>query len=281
MFTSTVNKHHLNRFNSLAAFTEYSRGLEDHRSPAMKRDNGKGKYYGTAKSMAELHGLADKGMAREGIKALALAQNRVQSMNRELEDQSFATQWDVCGADVDVARFLAGEQDNMMEYVFTPDTAIQPVVTLVTNVAVHCGITDKAFQTQGAALVAVAEAIDSVGLQSEIWVDCTITESYSKTTGYTGRFSVRLKSGDGPFDSGAFMFALTHPGFFRGMVLNAMHAWPKAWRDAMGVGGFYGFPTGQFVHPEDYPDGAIYIPAMDDNKQAGTCLLYTSPSPRD
>lgn len=270
MFTSTEGKHHLNRFTSLAAFTEYSRSLEDHRSPAMRRDNGKGKYYGKAKSMDELHVLADKGMAREGIKALALAQDRVQSMNRELNDQSFATQWDVSGSDVDVARFLAGEQENMMDYVFVPDTAIQPVITLVTNVAVHCGITDEAFAIQGAALVAVAEAIDSVGLQSEIWVDCTITEGHSRTTGYTGRFSIRLKSGDGPFDSGAFMFALTHPGFFRGMVLNAMHGWPSAWREAMSVGGLYGYPTGSFVHPEDYPDGAIYIPAMNSNREAGT-----------
>lgn len=235
----------------------------------MRRDDGKGKYYGTATSMDELHTLADKGMAREGIEALALAQDRVQSMNRELADQSFATQWDVAGADVDVARFLAGEQENMMDYVFTPDTAIQPVITLVTNVAVHCGISDEAFKIQGAALVALAEAIDSVGLQSEIWVDCTISGSYGKTTGYTGRFSIRLKSGDGPFDSGAFMFALTHPAFFRGMVLNAMHAWPEAWRKDMGVGSMYGYPTGEFIHAGDYPDGAIYIPAMSRNSEAG------------
>lgn len=274
MFVQTAKKHHLARFDSLAEFTGYSRGLPDHRSKAMRRDGGRGSYYGDATSMAKLHDLADKGMAREGIKALALADEKIQSVMRELDDMAYHTVWDVAGADVDVPRYLAGEQENMMDYWSNPEAASQPVVTLVVNVAVHCGISAEAFRTHGAALVALAEAIDGVGLQSEIWADFTITGGYGSkaASGYTGRFSIRLKSGNGPFDSGAFMFTLTHPAMFRGMVLNAMHDWPEAWRDACHVGGTYGYPTSEYLHPEDYPEGAIYVPAMQSNRDAGEFL---------
>lgn len=269
MFTSTDQKakHHLQRFDSLAEFTDYSRSLEDHRTSRMKADKGKGPYFGAATSMAELHEMADKGMAREGITALALADEKVKAVTREMEDQQFRTIWDVSGADVDVARFLAGEPECMMDYVAAPDSAAQPVVTLVVNVAVHCGITDEAFITHGSALVALAEAIDAVGLQSEIWADFTIVNSGNTRS---GRFAIRLKSGHGPLDAGALMFTLTHPAMFRGMVLNAMHAWPEQWRNDMGVGTFYGYPTRKELHMADYPEGTIYIPAIQSNREAGT-----------
>ena len=267
VFKTTSGKHHCVSANSLHEFTAYSKTLPDHRSSSMPgKRGGRDAYYGDVKDMQDTHARADAGMAREGIEAVALA--RVPSQNQHVPSQEWQTRYDVSGSYPDVGRYLSGEAESMVEYFQDWEEVVAPIATLVVNIAVNCNITAPAFIKHGRALVALSEAIDQAGLQSEIWADATI----EGRDGYTGRFKVRLKSPGEVYDPGAFMFALTHPAFFRAMQLNAMHDWPKDWQRPCSVGGGYGHATQKFVHPEDYPDGAIFIPAMNTDSDAGKCV---------
>lgn len=266
MFKETTGHHHVVSFDSLGELTAYSKTLPDHRSDGMPDRS----YYGSGVSnMSDVHKIADNGLAREGIEAIKLA--NVDGAHQDVKDQQFQTRWDTQGSDVDVARYLSGEPENMLAYWSEDIEDQQAVAVLVVNIAVNCNVTSPAFKKHGQSLVALAEAIDTSGMQSEIWVDAFI----DGRDGYTGRFKLLAKAPGEIFDPGAFMFTLTHPSFFRAMQLNAMHDWPKAWHEPIGIGYGYGHAVTTFEHPEDYPAGAIYIPAMRQDSDAGKHLPLT------
>lgn len=265
MFKETSGKHHVVSADSLGEFTNYCKTLADHRSSSMPDPD----YYGSANCMADVYRMADEGLPREGIEAIALA--NVSGQDREVKDLQFQTRYDVQGSYPDVARYLSGEPECMVDYWSEQVEDSQPLAVLVVNIAVNCNITTAAFTKHGQSLVALAESIDASGMQSEIWVDSTIKGD----NGYTGRFKVLAKAPGEVFDPGAFMFTLTHPSFFRGMQLNAMHDWPRKWQTECNVGGGYGYASTKFEHPEDYPGGAIYIPAMRQDSDAGKHLPET------
>lgn len=273
----TKGKHYVVTAYSLAEFTAYSRTLEDHQTAKMsQRMYTHTKFFGDVKTMDEVHALADKGMERAGITALAIAQDAVRSRAADIQDQQVQSYYDMHGADVDVDRYLTGEPECMIDYQYAPETQPQQIVTLAINVMPPVRVSGDAVTKHGQALVALAEAIDYSGLQCEIWADISSQESRAtgdgKKRGHTSRYKVLIKrAGDG-IDPGRLMFVLTHPAFSRALVMNADYAYPKAFYDTIGPNRSHGKAVADYMHPEDYPDGTIYIPALMHDKDAGTAV---------
>ncbi|MGH3953503.1 MAG: DUF7192 family protein [Mycobacterium sp.] len=240
-------------FRSLGEFTSWSKHADDNVTNRM-RD--RAEWHGGISSMKETLALADTGMVREGIEALALSEVE---RDREIVSQQFQTAYSVSGCDVDVARYLSGEPENMIDYTMADVSRTERIATLVVGVGVAGGTRVEVIRNHGRKLVALAEAIDAAAMQSEIWVEFT-TGSPGKLS---ARIAVRIKAPGEPFDPGAAMFALTHPAFYRGMLFNACHALPDKFVSGLSIGGSYGKCVYRYVHSEDYPDGAIYIPPID------------------
>lgn len=220
-----------------------------------------------ANSIPELIKQARNGLPREGITALELSENNIHDHDREITRPHFTPYHDTAGCEVDVARYLEGEPENMIGYQLEDTPQIAPVITLAVNIAYPWSISHKAIIKHGQALVALAEAIEASGRQTEIWADCTVDSGLSGA--YSGRITVRLKAPGELFDTGTFMFAMTHPGMLRGLLLNTMHAFPQAWHRPLSVGSDYGICQNEKLHiDKDYPTETIYIPAMMADKEA-------------
>ena len=218
--------------------------------------------------MQDAYPLAKRGLPRDGIQALALSDAALERRDRELPSQNFYAYQDVTGSSVDVALYLDGEPECMTQWTIDDTVKVDRVVTLVISTAVHCGISSDAIKRHGQALIAMLEAIDASGVQTEVWADMMINGSASKT----GRVAVRLKTPGDAFDPGLFMYAMTHASFLRALGLAASHALPKAWHKPLSVGGSYGSPVNTPKHMDEFPEGAVYIPSIGSNAEAGKCV---------
>ena len=276
-----TDKHALLNFTSLDDLADHTdRTAKGHRRQRVKEDP---EWHGGVKDMDELTKLARTGLTQDGIDALRLSEQNIEELDRDLIKQTFKAEYSETGSDVDVARYLSGEQECMINYQLHDTVNTQRVVTLAVGIAVHCGIDPKAVTKHGQALMSLVEAIDRTGLQTEMWADCSIKASAwwggdDGGSSYTGRVKVLLKSPGQILDPGAFMFMLTHVGAFRGLVLSAIYEFPREWRDAMRImdGGGHGQPINQAYRiAEDYPEGTIYIPSISEDGQAGKALNET------
>lgn len=251
-------KHAQVIFDSFSDIVDFHADADnDKRSSAMRANPG---FHGGAKSINELVALARTGMPREGIDALAIAEDSLQTLEHDLESQQFNGVYDVSGSDVDVARYLSGEPECMINYEMNARQQTERVVTLVVALGVSGAMSTETMRKRGQQIVALAEAIDRTGLQTEIWAE--FTTGGEKCRGYTGRIQVRLKSPGELFDAGMFMFALTHAGFYRGFLFNATWQLPTEFHAPMTLASTMGKCVFDYIHSEDYPDNAIYMPII-------------------
>ncbi|MGH3953504.1 MAG: DUF7192 family protein [Mycobacterium sp.] len=275
MQLKTNGNHALTRFDSFHQFITWNESAPDNRTMSMRSEPD---FHGGVTSMSNLLKVARDGMPRNGIDALHLATETLQEIERELNYQTFQTSYNVSGCDVDVARYLSGEPENMIDYTMADVVRTSRVVTIVCGIGVPAMVSASKIQEHGHSLMALSEAIDRTGLQSEIWVDDVSVNSmgtHDALVDHSGRVAVRLKAPGESFDPGMFMFALTHAGMLRGLTFNAMHAFPTAWITKLNIGSGYGRATREFVAADDYPDGALYIPPILNNREAGISITDT------
>lgn len=252
-------KHTFVKYDSLAEFIADNE--TNGRNPRWNETMNE-RFHG-ATSLTELYELARKGLPREGIKALELSDVEQHQRDRELANVQFQSMYDVMGSQVDVARYLSGEPECMVNYYFDERPRTESIVTLALGIAVNVHVKAESITKHGRRLVALAEAIDSSGLQTEIYVDFTGVSGRD-----SGRWAVRVKAPGELFDAGAFMFALTHPGMVRGLGFNTMQHWHT--RALQNPGQTYGVSA--FIETADYPAGTIYVPAMRTDADAGKCV---------
>lgn len=263
-----AGKHYAAQYDSLAGFIDHVAAMPDHRTESMTGSRVE-QFFGGIKSMPEAIELARTGLTADGIEALQLADQNLEQFDRDLVSQQFQTVYDVSGSDVDVARYLSGEPENMISYHLDDTPQVQRIATLVVSSGAPGSVSASAISKHGQRIMSLMMAIESTGIQTEIWVDHTNTD---RRNGYTGRESVRIKAPGELFDASAFMFAITHPSMLRALFHNSMHAYPSQWRRALRVGSGYGSATNTFVHEEDYPDGSIYIPGIMSDDSAGVAV---------
>lgn len=257
--------HHLMRFDTFAEYIAHNEE-HDYRTPYM--DEGRG-FYGVD-SMQEAIDLARTGLPREGIKALGAAATKVEETERELMIPRFHPFYAVDGADVDVARYLSGEPENMIGYYLDDAPGIRRVATLVVSIAYSAAISTKTITQRGHAIMALLEAIERTGIQTEIWADKTTSDSYDRHGGSpvaygacTIRQSIRIKAPGELFDPSTFMYVFTHASMLRALGFNTMHSFPKHLHNQFGIpGGGMGYPVTKEYRLEDYPEGAIFIPSI-------------------
>ncbi|SHY53861.1 DUF7192 family protein [Mycobacteroides abscessus] len=247
-------------FNSLQEFIEHN-AKKDYRSTRMS--NRERDFFGGARDLDHALDMAREGLQREGIEALSIAAGQLKDLEGQLNYQAFSSEWHVSGTDVDVALYLAGEPECMIDYRVEDMQRPERVVSLVIGTAVPWMVSQKAIKLRGQKVVALIEAIEATGATTEIWAD----RSINATSGpKTARTSVRIKAPGDFYDSGSVMFAFTHAAYNRVLGWNADHSLPSDWHDAVGVGSFYGNHAGHTYRWEpDYPEGSTIIPPLKDD----------------
>src|SRR6266704_3583274 len=74
--------------------------------------------------------LARDGWAEELTATLDVAESAIRKVEAEHTMDTFVPTFDVCGVDVDVARYLSGEPECMVDYPLTPIVKAGRVITL-------------------------------------------------------------------------------------------------------------------------------------------------------
>ena len=224
-----------------------------------------------ADSIEDAMELARQGSPRDGMAGLDFAQDKILEMERDLIAQGF--QWrysEDAGGSIDMARYLSGDDDYLMEFYLDSTTVTCPVVTLVIGSGVSCAISTESITAHGCRIVALVDAIESTGKNVELYIDYTTAERYNGTSGVTARQSILLKKAGEFLDAGQMFHALTHASMFRVLGFNNVGHFPDKWFNELNQSQSYGHCVlrPDMIEPEDYPEGTVYLKPLERNSEA-------------
>lgn len=215
-------------------------------------------WYGV-RSMEEMHTLGTQGWQTEAAEALEVAERAIEQVDRDFHMPTFHPVWDVAGSEVDVARYLSREPENMIDYELVPTTRSGRVIILCASISYSSAISQDTIRSRGHVIAALAFALNTLGFATELWADMSATGR----TGYVMNMRTLVKGPNDSLDPAQIMMAYAHPATLRGFALPAMYGLPKHLHTTMGVGGGHGTPRSP---KEDLPDGTIYLPAVRSNE---------------
>jgi hypothetical protein len=217
---------------------------------------------------SEVRDLAVNGWDKEAQAAVDVADGAIETIEQEHEIPSFQPLWDVTGSVVDIDRYLSGEPENMIDFTPAPITKFGRVIVLCASVSFSGSIRPATIKRRGQTVAALAFALNSMGFATELWADLSASGSR-----HTVHARTLVKGANDELDPARIMFAYSHPAMLRGLALPAMHAYPDAFKQALGVGSSYGSPKDP---KRDLPEGTIYLPSVcsdSDVPEAAEALL--------
>ncbi|UED86220.1 DUF7192 family protein [Streptomyces profundus] len=167
--------------------------------------------------------------------------------------------WDVTGSEVDIAAYLAGEPECMIDAVPQVTTTVGRVVTLLVP-AVCAATTPNAYiQHRGLALAALCSAIVGAGHSVEVW------SGWASNPGGERHLAVaRVISPSEPLDLGRLIFAMAHPAMLRRLWFAVWDVQPEPIARTMVDANYGQLPF--TCYPDDLPDGvenAYVLPYLD------------------
>jgi hypothetical protein len=157
----------------------------------------------------------------------------------------------VAGAEVDVARYLSGEPENMIDFPTLPTPKQGRVITLCASISYSVSIQPDVIKRRGQVLCALALLLSRLGYNSELWVSMCAESGYK-----TAEVKVLVKGANDTLDPARVMFAYAHPSALRVLMFGC--------QDSHASKGFdFGATRGRPVAPiKDLPEGTIYLPEL-------------------
>lgn len=201
------------RHDSWAAFVGAAQDIGERRpdargwrQPPQNRDDG---WYGTH-TWEEALTLAAEGWDEPRPEIERIIED-IKDEVRPLLADTFRSDFDVAGAGVDIARFLEGEPECMVQ--LTPVKIAQPgrVISVLMNTGARAGVTPATIRLRGAAVCALLELLELLQHSTELWVETT-----AKREGEgTATILVKVKAAEDKLDIGKLCFALCNPAMHR------------------------------------------------------------------
>ena len=242
---------------------EFANQAAEHASRARTKADGDNYDWTGVTSFAEGITLAKDGWADELPETLALAESAVATANQEHMLDTFNPVWDVTGAEVDVARYLSGEPECMIDFPLSKTSHSGRVVTFVAGLCVSGSISPETMINRGRVMTALALALNTLGHAVEIWIDIN-GHGIDGNRNLTHYQRVLVKSASDELDPAALMFALAHPAMFRVIALGAWDGYPGKWEKEFGDNlsrGRVGFRSRK--QRELYPEGTIFLDGLE------------------
>ena len=250
----TINGKHLMETHwSLGEFADYS---------AKHAGDKRAKRYATLDfanvgSFDEALNLAKHGWSEQLPAAMAIAESAIEMASKEHMTDTFNPVWDVSGAEVDVARYLSGEPECMIDFPLSKTSKQGRVITLVASLSTSAAVEADTMIRRGQVIVALALALSRLGHSVEIWADCS-TSRHS----VTACERVLIKGVNDEIDAAQLMFALAHPAMLRCLAFGAKDGFPDEWGKELGYSG-YGRPAPRTkADIAQYPEGTIFLPEL-------------------
>ncbi|WP_062204274.1 hypothetical protein [Streptomyces sp. NBRC 109706] len=171
--------------------------------------------------------------------------------------------WDVTGSEVDIAAYLAGEPECMIDAVPQLTTTVGRVVTLLVPAVCTAGTPNAFIQHRGLALAALCSAIVGAGHSVEVWSGWA-----SNPDGERYAAVARVISPSEPLDLGRLIFAMAHPAMLRRLWFAVWDTQPEPVARRMADTNYGQLPF--TCYQEDLPDGvanAYVLPYLDKTEE--------------
>lgn len=218
--------------------------------PGKRRYEDPYEWYGG--SFEEALEVAATGWEAKLDETLALMDSAIEKVTREHEVKSFVPTWEVTGAEVDVARYLEGVPENMIDFPMQDVSKLGKVITFCASVSASSVVEPDALIQRGQVLAAFAMLITKLGYSAELWIDMSVTR--------TKNLSVKtlVKGTNDTVDPARIVGAYAHPGMLRSLMFAIENGLPGKWFE-WACGGGRGMP----VPPvKNLPEGTIYLPEL-------------------
>jgi len=130
--------------------------------------------------------------------------------------QGFRTVPSVCGQEVDVARYLGGDPECMIDSLPVQISKHGRAVRLIVPVGYLAAVSANTAVKRGAAILALVDLLKRAGHPCEIWATSFADPTHTRTARFFG--AIRVQRADQPIDVGQLAFALAHPSTFRRLM---------------------------------------------------------------
>jgi hypothetical protein len=207
--------------------------------------------------------LATDGWSEQLPDTLTIAEDAVRMADREHTMDSFEAVWDVTGGAVDVARYLSGEPECMIDFPLTQTSKQGRVITLAVGTAISGSVSADTYLRRGRGIVALALALARLGHAIEIWAyDSSICNGANSD--HYAHLRVCVKSAHDEIDPARLMFTLAHPAMHRALMWAVRDKIAQPWRKGLSMRAKRGLPnnTTRDAERDLYPEGAIILPGI-------------------
>lgn len=254
--------HHVRSYAEHLEAVEAGRKAPNHNTPT---GHGGGNWYGVS-STAEARTLEVEGHHKTSVDVGAI-KRRVEDtvFAHKAFQTSFVANWDVCGSEVDIAAFLEGTPECMIEAEPIRIAKAGRAVQLVIPICNSSIIEPETMERRGAAVLALIDCLLLAQHPLDLW-------AVHAVHGQGGRWveAFQVQRADEPVNEGRIQYVFAHPASLRSTGFNSQDSEPTEIRRRFGFGvdgGGYGSP-GFEARPEDVPriDGTcIVVPALTSN----------------
>jgi len=184
--------------------------------------SGDADFFGTT-SLAEAITLARAGWtkgAQDAAKALA---ERKTAAGDKTKTRRTVTHYDVTGDDCDVARFCAGDPENMTE---ARRVSVKGKTVRRVNVSLNFsqGVSVKKIMEYAVAVCAAVQRIEAGGNRVELWVKKQIADRNGGPVVFA--MEIRVKDAGSRMHPAALAFACGHPSFYRRFLFGLVERFP-------------------------------------------------------
>jgi hypothetical protein len=226
---------HIEEFESLG---ELLRHAGANKSP--KSSNGNDSKFTLTASLQDAVDLGLKGYTdvRPDVEAQL---NELESHIAEHLDVAFQACHSVVGGSVDIARFIQGEPECMVDYVAEPQARMGRVVKVLVNMVFSAFVNTADVVKRGVAVCALIDTLHKLGVGVEVWSE-EPTAHRGVDKGDVSSHLVKLHDSSEMLDIDNLMFGLCHPSMLRRIGFSVTEQ--SSWKHAQEVtGGGYGFPN--------------------------------------
>lgn len=167
--------------------------------------------------------------------------NELESHIAEHLDVAFQARHSVVGGSVDVARFIQGEPECMIDYVAEPQARMGRVVKVLVNMVFSAHVNTADIVKRGVVVCALIDTLHKLGVGVEVWSE-EPTAHRGIDKGDVASHLVKLHDSSEMLDIDNLMFGLCHPSMLRRIGFSVTEQ--SGWKHAKEVtAGGYGYPN--------------------------------------
>lgn len=193
------------------------------------RQNNRATAFTGTRSWKEAHDLALNGWQAKVPEFENLASVLRDSVYHEhvLQD-SFEAKWDVCGSEVDVAAYLSGAPECMIEAEPIRIAKVGRAVRLIVQANYTSGTNVSAVEARGAAIVALVDILRHYQHPLEVWAVKKVDNDSSRKSSLSIWIgAVQVQAADEPVNIGRLAYVFSHPSFLRRTMFARNEAEPN------------------------------------------------------